>query len=81
MFKAKNAKNGTYKKHLDQGKTYSDPNRQKTKVADKSGKPKKGPFQEPSVDRWLSFGGITIITNEPRSGIEPHFARLNGELF
>ena len=29
---------------------------------------------------WLSFGGITIITNEPRSGIEPHFARLNREL-
>ena len=27
------------------------------------------------MDRWLS-GGITIITDEPRSGIEPHFAKL-----
>ena len=33
-----------------------------------------------SVDRRLSFGGITIMANEPRSGVETHFARLNGEL-
>ena len=32
------------------------------------------------MDRWLSFGGIVIITNEPGPGIEPHFKRLNGEL-
>ena len=32
------------------------------------------------MDRWLSFGGITIITNEPGPGIEPHFARLNVKL-
>ena len=32
------------------------------------------------MDRWLNFGGITILTNEPTSGIEPHFTRINGEL-
>ena len=26
--------------------------------------------------RWLSFGGITTITNELGPGIEPHFARI-----
>ena len=36
--------------------------------------------QHSSVDRWLSFGGITIITNEPGPGIELHFARLNLEI-
>ena len=36
--------------------------------------------QQPSVDRYLSFGGIAIMTNEPISEIEPHFARLYGEL-
>ena len=36
--------------------------------------------QQLSVEKWLSFGGITIITNESRSGVEPHFVRLNGEL-
>ena len=33
------------------------------------------------MDRWLSFAGITIISNEPRSGLEPHFVRLNGKLY
>ena len=28
------------------------------------------------MDRWLSFGDITTIANEPGPGIEPHFARL-----
>ena len=36
--------------------------------------------QQLSVDRRLSFGGITIITNEPRPAIEPHFARENKKL-
>ena len=34
--------------------------------------------QQPSMDRWLSFGGITTITNEPGPGIEPHFAKIMG---
>ena len=42
-----------------------------TKITDK---------QQPSVDRWLSFGDIITITNEPGPGIESHFARLKGEL-
>ena len=32
------------------------------------------------MEKWLSFGGITTITNELGPRIGPHFARLNGEL-
>ena len=28
----------------------------------------------------MSFGGMTIIFNKPGPGMEPHIARLNGEL-
>ena len=34
-----------------------------------------------SVDRWMSSGDLTTITNDPGPGIEPHSARLNGGNF